>query len=789
MSGKQTIHGLRKQWPVVTFMALAVVGYALGSWVFAGSPDWLPLRVGARVVAIVCGLALLCLVPGGLIAFRTLPNGPNGLVTFLIHAFTANLIFHILASRAIIAVGYDVGQWNYAAVTAGAALICLGWAWPRFSKVSVKYDLNCCPWLVALATSAIIAFAVLLRPPYFVDEERYLNETAYARFAAVEFPETSSDLVCTTEGLSALEANQYRLERPTAILTFRPVTEGHMPITPLLLLQNEEAREVTVSLRLDGKELATTPVPPRYDRSRHSRNAPTAHALIAIGAGAAPATKEARFELTVTGHDGSEAPRLLVFDFTSLSRRDFARRLRETFFIGDLGDIRETLDWARSFRNHLVQYSRVNPHDSSDDGGGCYCSISDEPPLHHLVCMIAMTLFGDSIASISYLYLAELALIFWLTLAIVSMRNESSIGVFLLPVTAVVCAYTVFVRLGLEANAPDTLFCVLLLGMVYALLGERHRLMCVLIGLSYLTHAPTIPVVGMLLLAYGVVYRRRDTWALGLEAAVVICAVTALWAGSILIVAGPLHVFYTGQGNFASSGRMDLVGSIVLKGELGNIRYLLANARTFSGVVMLGSCLLPAFVLLRKDREAWFCLLTFVLYHVAICMLRFQRAHHAGPGIFLVALAMVRALTQVNDRWARRVVATLAVLGAALALAISLQFGADYTGALDERPLELLSSPWYRAPYHRQLAEWRIEEGDVSAAAAALEKAWITTNHMTTNRSKLTSEFLIAQFRAHRNRAEQHEREGKRERAAREHSKAAQIRLFLGKEYQLAPDR
>ncbi|HID24015.1 MAG TPA: hypothetical protein EYP14_16660, partial [Planctomycetaceae bacterium] len=324
----------------------------------------------------------------------------------------------------------------------------------------------------------------------------------------------------------------------------------------------------------------------------------------------------------------------MIDDLSNLSRREFWQCVRRRYVIGDIGDVREPVNFARSLHDSPLPF--VFHHDLPGRHAPSY-SLAD-PPLHHHLAMLGLSAMGDDIRSITALYWFEVLLVYLLTVWL------SCAGARWANVGAVACVpmmwtLTTFIRPGLESNTPHLTFCLVFLAGV-ALLRARSPGHFLLAGtLAMMTKPHGLAMALFVLFSMGTFFRRRRKEAVVLGASCI--GVQLLLMGAVCLIDrfwGPImHKDVIGF-------RAGTLGRVLLHGQWRWARYLLRNAADYGVLLVAASCFAPLFCWRGRDRWGRVFLLTAGIAFVMIATMNYVRAHYVGTVSNLLLAAAVRTL-------------------------------------------------------------------------------------------------------------------------------------------------
>ena len=578
-----------------------------------------------------------------------------------------------------------------------------------------------------MCSSMFVVLLALTAGPFWMAEANHLPDGIYSELARLEFAQS-----CPRDrGIQTAWGGEWvELSRGRRVLrcdTTRGVLCGRIWLvnrdsanvqTRITVLLQNQGLLVRSRLALNGRVCgpaivfptgsrltedgaqagsSTFLIPGRYDRREEPRNWPPDVVIVSPLLDLRPGTNtlEIWAESMDFGKRGSAS--VVALDLSVSRPDDFIRILRRHFLIGDTGDLRETLDFARNYVDHPVQYS--TSFDGERMGGGGYSSISDEPPMHHFVCMLALVWMGDTVRSVTLLYLGELILVLWLALGLAGTRlQDRKEWLAGLTLVSSLLVYARFARPGLESATPEALFLLLFLTMAKCVLDGHWRTFLVVAAVAQATHVPTPGAVVFLCVARLLVFRELRALKLLAQAIGTLAAATLLRLVVVGAIMGWSAALYTGQGSFGSSGRLETLGGLLCRAEWDSARVLLLSTLEFGGFGLAAGCY-ALVTLCAKHRTARFLAISALLYLLALCLLDHQRAHTIGPFLIPMAIAASRTMLQAPAGW-RRAGMLIAVPSMALcSYVFSLLAGPDYTGKFDSIPVPSMVHPSNRRAY------------------------------------------------------------------------------------------
>ncbi len=555
----------------------------------------------ADALRVVAGLAILHLVPGVYIAalmLRETRLGPFTLATVGI-----NYACVIVLSTAVKLCGQVVTPWSYlaAAAIASAALAALVQA--RRGRLARVQRPGRGLWLTVAAGPAIVGYVFLAHPTIPGSPDDFLTPDFLYRLAKL--------------APTPARAN----EKHAPIKPFRGVwyvwNEG-TDLAPGESLEIETyggrvrwlvraTRECYVTFKRGDKLLGAYYFPPPFDIKRHPHNYPPNTQLIDLPV--PPGTER----LTVGLQAADPACRLSILDLTGLPPEEVQARVRKRYAIWDIGDVREQLSLARNLRDHVLPFTYSYDGTIFDGGGYTITHL----PLRSYVGMAAFVLLGDRMASFLFVWLVQLWIVFAITCGLARVRGPWQTLCALLPVLA----YATLVRPNIEGACLRTTSIVVLLGFAYFLLNRgtpngRTPNTALLILFAALCCLTKVGLMALPVLLFAHVFStraagRRLFAALGLTAGAV--AAAGLAAFAVGQATGVWDAWWRTLlgGSFAGkfSIVLTLLADVPASGEFARlgVRPWAAFLRAvcdYTWWTAIGSCLLPAAVVLKRDRVA-----------------------------------------------------------------------------------------------------------------------------------------------------------------------------------------
>jgi len=683
-------------------LAVAALSHAMEG---VGLPPWMEaMRFGLAAVA---GVGMILAVPGAALLpvwCRVMRLGAEpGWFHLVLGAAMVSLLGHVVTHAALLLFGFKVTFWPMLVGSLISLLLAevASTMWGGELRAPARTPL----FRATLAGAVLLVlFTLVTSPPRFVGLGSYWSEELYTQIQNLNPGDTETPSPLSAgAGWKALGDGTHALEARTGSFTLRPVAGA--PRRLCLVLQNMGAADLVVEVSLAGRRLTRaeliSPVevdfsrqrelrdpsmlilPALYDPSRQPRNSPPPLRMLV------PTAEEGELSFTFRPMAGDGAVTVRLHDLSGRSAQGVRRAVESRFFVGDTGDIYETLELARGFGRHFFQYSSSYGGDRHDGGG--YSSISDEPPGHHFLTFLALTLVQDQITGLSALHLGYLVLLWALGVHLAVRGSGSRLSPWLLlHLFGVLLIYTRLCRLGLESNAPDTLFLLLLLAGMAALLDGRSWLASALVAVAFWVHVPAphaTVILGVSAVALlGPVGAARFTVRTLCLLAMVLLARYL----SIAMAAGLEQAWHTGQAVFLANNRSGMVREILLNGRMDLVPTLAGVAGEWALLLLAGSAGAALFFLVslpmpaRKDAETWVIFGFGFLFFLATALLDLHRPHHVGPVAIPLAAALTRRIAALRSDGARRIILGLSVAAAAAALIFFLFYaGPDPTDTLN----------------------------------------------------------------------------------------------------------
>ncbi len=711
--------------------SLLVLGVC-GATALCGDPAGHPAAsVALDMLRTIPALCLLLVVPGGVylpLLYRLWGRPPRRSRVFYTATWTAlvTLGCHVVGHKAVLLIFGAAESWEMLlsalVFTLAGALLSARWGGegaedPEAAAEEEGPQSGRIGRLVG-ACAVLVGLVVITSPPHFVEEDDYYKEdsiytyhTAENLRFTVESGPPAGLTVRPGEGWVQRKDGVWDLSGNAGTLHIRNTSGKATPVNLKMMLKNLREQQVLVDFTLDGARVekwnllshegghyqvksARFPnsvfLMPRYNLYKAPRDAFTNLRLIVPTLHIGPGAHQLEVSLRHPAREiQGPGPRLRIFDLSFLAAADFHRRLKSHFFIGDVGDIRETLDFAAGFKEHMIQHSHSYDGESFDGGGPT--SISDEPPGHHFVCYLAQTFRGDSITTVSLLYLLELALTFCVAASLVTGGRRRLGWGELLILGAGIFAYSRLCRLGVESNAPETLFLLVWLCATKAYLDGRTRLAHVLVGLSFLIHVLSPQCVLFLCLSLGVVTRSLSGLRFLLTSWMILASTVLVRFLLIASAVGFHKAWFTGQAFFLAGNRLGNFKALLLSQDLSVLPTMAGVMIDFFQLIMIASCGAAAFfvcsLFLERsagDPERWqrtLALFIFgVIYFLSMSLVDGQRAHHLGQITVLLIITALRGIACIERRPQRQALYGAMVLACLGTAAYMLHASPDPTG-------------------------------------------------------------------------------------------------------------
>ena len=635
----------------------------------------------------------------------------------LLFAVLITVAGHAAGHKLIHLLGSDAGSWSMLAMACAFTLLgaLLSARWGKQIELRRPEPLVL---RSALAGGAVLVlFSLLTTPPRLVDETDYLSEQLYQVATRLRFAPPPAGVTMVPGPRWRRQGDGLVLDGRIGTLQLSSSASGAVVLPLKLLVKNGAQHDLMLRVWLDdrlvgGKELLpydkgdlqvsgltaadSLRLPARFNHRREPRNKPSSVVLMTPALRLSEGKHTLRMVFSSV-EAGPQSGTISLVDLSGLDGHQFYRALSRQVFIGDTGDIQETLDLSRNFRWHWIQHS--SSYDGGIFDGGGPTSVSDEPPGHHFLCFLAMTFISDSITSISLLWLVLLVLLLWVTILLSTDDNPSSRWWHLLPLLATALIYTRLCRLGLESNAPDTLYLLTWMCVLKVFWDHREKLGLLLVAAAFLVHVTAPQCLVMLGLAYYLASGRGDGPKFAAKALAVLVLLMGLRVLIISVDLGIEGAMYSGQNDFLANNRLSAVKAI-FSGDLARIPDVLYKAAVFFPQAMATTCgvllvipltlLLPAGVRPKiAHHRGWTLFLFGVLYFLALSVVDVLRSHHLGPIAFPAMAGAARRLSQLRSaRHQRWPVAVMVAVGL-LTLAYLLLATPDVSGTFSDWSFEL----------------------------------------------------------------------------------------------------
>ena len=680
----------------------------------------------ASLVAVVraaAGLSTALLVPG--LVYLPLCRRLNWLrersqpFYFLLFTMLITVACHAVVHKLIHLLRGDAGFWSMlggaCAFTVIGALLS--------ARKGAAIELRPVEPLVLRSTlaggAAVVLFALLTTPPRLVEETDYMSEQLYQVAPRLDFAPVPSGVKVAPGPAWRRQGEVLVMERGAGTLALTNAASGERVLPLKLLVKNGTSGDLMLRVWLNdrlvgGKELLpydrgdlevsgltaadSLRLPARFNHRRDPRNKPTPVVLMTPALKLSPGKHTLRLDFSSADPARAARGTVSLVNLSGQNGHQLYRTLTRHVFIGDTGDIQETLDLSRNFRWHWIQHS--SSYDGGIFDGGGPTSVSDEPPGHHFMCFLAMTFVKDSITSISLLWLVWLVLLLWVAVLLSTEDNATTRWWHLLPLITAALIYTRLCRLGLESNAPDTLYLLVWLCVLKVYWDHREKLAVLLAVVAFLVHVTTPQCLVMLAVAYFLVSRRVDGPWFAIKA---VAALVVLMAARVLVVAADVGLngaLYSGQNDFLASNRLSAIRALVLGGDLSRVPDMLHKAADFFPQAMAVTCgvllVIPLTLLLPKNvrpkiahHRGLTMFLLGLFYFLALSVVDVLRSHHLGPILFPAMAGAARRLSQLQSPWHQRWPVVVMVLVGLATLAYLLVATPDFTGTFSDYYLGL----------------------------------------------------------------------------------------------------
>ncbi len=521
----------------------------------------------------------------------------------------------------------------------------------------------------SVGVAIVIGYTLSTRGFRLVDEDRYWTQDLYAQVAAADFGSALGGVAIEFEDAAGRhEGLTWRLGAQGGAVVVR--NPGKEPAARVVRLLVEAHGESKLRIAAPGRPARTLYLQPRFELRHHPRNFPPANVMVDVQVHAPPG--ETRIELALAPWPRPDhAAYAWITNATTTSRAAFWRVFNNRYLVANTGDVREQISLARSLLDKPFLYS-YSYNGTVFDGGGYTIS---NLPLPYYVQSFALLLLGDSLLSLHALYLAEIAALYLVLVALMRTRLRSNRGPAQLVALFPVLAYATLMRFMAESLYVHTLLTLLALAGVYCLRRRRYGQWALYALLGLLTKGGVV-LVGLLAALALIVRPARLDWRKLAGST----ALAAAAAGALLLMAGAatgsLDAWLKLAGGTDYAGRFKLLRALC-GGDAAAFEPLAMASWDLTARIALACALLPVFLVFRRDRLSVWLLLTGLVFHAIVCASdvvwgRFGEFVHPlnyfTPAAVLLAVAGGRAV--LHQRQALLPVA--AALGMACLLACRL---------------------------------------------------------------------------------------------------------------------
>ena len=600
-------NGTHRPWVPICVAVGSTAGYGL-CWLLPGHNTGL-----AWAAKSVFGTLMLLWLPGLPLAYLLLRK-PR--VRWL-DLGAASLLLGLTASIALTAAAKafvsPLTTGIYLALVLGLSIVLLPVAASRMRRTRVVKP----AWTAVAATSVgclvVVLYPLLGAKLRLVDGGRYWPIDLYARVAGMEFGEGRCPASLAFEDERGADPG------PSWEVTGKGGTlvvgnEGVARTLALRLLVEAQG-EAKLELWQDGLQLRSFYVHPRFELPIHPRNYPPSNFLID--------------EPIVVPRDGTRiAVKLIpwpkpghpvcatIVDAGVPTRDEFWRCFRQRYLAAPTGDTREQISLARSLIDRAFPYSYS--FRGSVFGGGGY-TISNLPAPYY-VYSFALLAFGDSSLSLHVLYLAEVLALYLIVTALMRVSLRGARWRAQLVAVFPVLTYVTLMRFMVESLYVHTLLTLLvLIAAHFALRGQRW-LFGLAVAFAILTKGGIV-LVSLLLLGATLVRNRRGlrVRALWTTACVSMCVAVSLLAVAGLAT-GSLSSWWDLAKGSDYGGRFTCLGRALAHFDATALQRLGSASFDLTLRVLLASCVLPTFMLLRRDRAGQWLFAVGLAFHLVVCL-------------------------------------------------------------------------------------------------------------------------------------------------------------------------
>jgi len=624
----------------------------------------------ARAARTLLGLYVLMAGPGAIVALCVTRKPRLGGVAFLSRAWACNVALLSLAAIAIKATGTALNPWITCATV--LALTAGGLAWFAVRRPEVELVLG--PGRTAAHVAAAMVLCPLLvlaaaRPWTVTDHSYWPLETERALDQLSRFSHPADSLCPATFpnpwiqlGPRHYEARQW----PAPMVVTNPGPAAQPYALKLLVQAHAEG---TLTLRHGAATVACVYLPPHFSRPVHPRNYPPPNVIVQATIHLTPG--ENPIVLDFCREAGAAAPaRLVVTHLTGLAPAAARHLFRRYYVVAAVGDVQSNLSLTRNLNDHLWLFTHSYNGSRFDAGGHTISNL----PFPYYVDNLALLLMGDSPMSLDALHLGLLGSLLPILVALAgAWAGPRRVHAVWLAFASMLC-YGMAMRLHIESLYVHTVLTYAFLLCVYHFLrGERGWF--TVEALFVLTSKGGAVLLALLIgWAFVLLVRGRKRT---LVAGAIVAGMGA--AGLIAFSVGQhlrpeLSVWRAEAKSDEYAGRFKTLQSLTQDAWARSRPLRVAGAK-LTMLVLLVSCLLPAWLCRGRDGQAWLLAAVGGSFHLIVCLadpcvVSLAAVQHPlnyfVPAAPLLAAAGLRGLHLSGRRpgWIQGVVCALCLIGA-----------------------------------------------------------------------------------------------------------------------------
>lgn len=586
----------------------AVVAYGLCA--LAASDDLGPVWA----LKCICGLCVLVWLPGLPFAYMLVRGSRIRWLDLASASFLLGIAASIVLTTVAKAFVPRLTPNVYLGLTLGLSAIGLALARSQIRQTRVVKPAGATAVAAVIGCVVVLAYPLLTAKPGLVDADRYWPIDVCARVTEMEFgAKLCPSGLRLVQGEAESEGPVWALSDRGGTLVVRSDAAAPKPV--LLRLLVEVHGESRLEIWREDERLLSLYAHPRFQLRAHPRNHPPPNFLVEHCIQAQPGETRLALKLIPWPRPDHQVHATLV-DVSVASREELWQRLRSRYLVANTGDTQEQVSLARSLFDKPFLYS-YSFKGSVYDGGGYTVS---NLPLPYYVYSFALLALGDSLRSLHVLYLAELAAVYLLVCALMRTSLHSGRGwaqiIALLPALA----YAVLMRFMIESLYIHTLLTIFLLLAVYFLLRGSRWLLGIALTFALLTKGGIVVV--FLLLVGAMVFKPRQGLRVG-EAWLAALAALAVAAVCLILVGlgtGSLPSWWALARGTDYGGRYKLLAAALTRFDADALGHLCRAGWDLTVRVLLASCILPVFLVVRRDRVGLWLFAVGAVFHVVVCL-------------------------------------------------------------------------------------------------------------------------------------------------------------------------